>query len=228
MKKIMLILIETGILFLGLNSTYAQDVESEIKKNFSERQEAIDKKDYKSILKYKPRHYKKEHTPEEDLKLGTDKAGAVKEKIEEIILISPDRAFIKTTPALPFVPAPFNEGYYVVNEDGQWTFDALSFRYIRVLNELNDIMNLIFIFYKTEGRLPENMEELIRMDDKIKGYYDLFADMKSPYRYVIAGDNSCKVYSVGPDNQDNNGGELYKPQKGVLSAGDVVLTGEIF
>ncbi|MFH1338435.1 MAG: hypothetical protein ABIH40_01110 [Candidatus Omnitrophota bacterium] len=238
MKKVMIVSVGMIILFLYFGVADSQDVKSEIseafikseiRNAFSERQEAFKKNDYETIWKYWPELEKgisfkndirEMETWTKDLS-AEDVKTVYDEKIASITLISPERAFVETTP-----PSQF-KGYYLVKEEGNWKFTSCQRRNNLVIYRLGIISGQIKDFYKENQRLPSDIEEIIKFSPELENYvYDIYDGGKKPYRFSVS-DGEWKLYSLGPDGDDDKGKILYDQTQGLISDGDIVLAGEI-
>lgn len=230
MKKMtILLLIAIGVCLCRLGMAFPQNKEAEIYNIFIERQEAFKREDYSRLWEFEP-EYEKDVRFKNDIEemkiwiksLPPDGLEAMyKEKIINITFITPNRAYVETNPLPQF------GGYYLTKEDEKWRFDIPSYRYELVLRQLQDIGLQIIGFYKSNGKLPKDMEEIIEFDPQIKNYYDLFDDENKPYRFIATAEG-WKLYSLGPDSKDDGGEVVYDQTKGLFSAGDIVLTEKDF
>ena len=64
-------------------------------------------------------------------------------------------------------------------------------------------MDYIFRYYKDNGVLPDRIEPGIKE-------WPLDPFDERPMRYKKTGETSFIIYSVGPDEEDNNGERLWK------------------
>lgn len=226
MKKIItLLLIGIGIYLCKVDIACPENNEPELRNIFIARQEALKRKDYARLWEFYPEYEKVAHFKNniEEMKIHLESQPAdgfnsvYQEKITKITFITPSRVYVETDP-----PPPFG-GYYLVKEDGKWTFDFFSHRYNWVLAQLRDIGRWVMSFYEKYKRWPKDMEEIIEFDLRIKNYSDLFDAENKPYRFIATA-KGWKLYSLGPDSKDDKGEVVYNQAKGLFSAGDMVLT----
>ncbi|MFH1339232.1 MAG: hypothetical protein ABIH40_05275 [Candidatus Omnitrophota bacterium] len=226
-SKITISLVVFVIYLSGIVMAGPQDESPDIKeiyKIFRERQDAFRKKDYKKLWQLWPEFEKTDAFDNdlEDLKLWVEDPKLVeivcREKIADVVLITPERAFIEVIPTCLF------GGYYLIKEEGRWKFTSLTHHYLVVARYLQTIAQQIREFERKYERLPNDLTEIAEVYPGIKyQIYDLFDDERKPYRFVIFQD-TWKLYSLGPDSDDDGGVIIYNPENGLISGGDIVFT----
>lgn len=228
MKKIIISsLIVIAVCLSVIYMMSARNESSEIKeiyKIFYEKQDAFKKKDYERLWQFWPDFERTDPTNKdlEKLKLWVNDPELVRivcrEKIEDVIFITPKRAVIKV------IPPCFFGGYYLIKEKGRWKISILQDHYLVVAQQLQTIAQRIIGFRAKYGRLPAGLKEIVKAHPEIKyEICDLFDDKGKPYRFVISQD-AWKLYSLGPDSDDDGGNIIYNPENGLISDGDIVLS----
>ena len=78
--------------------------------------------------------------------------------------------------------------------------------------------------YYTDNRLfPQDVSQLTYPIAYIETIpQDPFNDQGKPYVYITNG-VTCRVYSLGPDSDDDFGNITYDPKNGNISNGDIVV-----
>ncbi|MCB2156495.1 hypothetical protein KQI84_16590 [bacterium] len=90
-------------------------------------------------------------------------------------------------------------------------------------NNLKTVSDWVIEYYRQRGQLPESLDELRRYGI---GYplNDPFSPGKTePFRYSKDSDSTWRVWSLGPDGLDNDGVLVYDEDRGLQSAGDIVI-----
>lgn len=216
-KGIIILLIGVATCLYSFNVAESQEKNSEvieISRIFLERQKAFKEKDYEKLWEFFP--YR------EDLRGFVDDPKnfqmVCEEKITNVILITPKRAFIEVTPSGPL------GGYYLIKKNEKWVFNVLYHHYLSVWRELKIISQQIKEFYERYEILPQDIEEIVQFYPEIENrIFDSFDDEKNPYRFLIS-DGRWKLYSIGPDSKDDGGTILYNPADGLISEGDIVFS----
>lgn len=143
-------------------------------------------------------------------------------KITKIVPVSPTKTLITFS-----WPGGRHESYVIATPDG-WKIYQLNAMLDTVKYELNLLKKAIESYYSDNIQLPSSLDDLIAPIEYIKQIpLDPLRDSYGePYAYIATAD-SCKIYSFGPDGNDDSGLIEYEPKDGFTGDGDIVLNIDI-
>lgn len=96
--------------------------------------------------------------------------------------------------------------FYFIREDGEWKYARVKI-YIDVVKEdLKFIAKAIKNYYKGNKKLPQTLSDLLQPIAYVNYIpLDLFSDNETPYIYKVINKTTYKLYSLGPDSDDDQG-----------------------
>lgn len=121
---------------------------------------------------------------------------------------------------------PLTRGLYLIKEDGEWkTANFLAYAK-RVKEDLEVLGKAIKDYYAVTQELPEILYDLLGLKStKLNNIpLDLFNDDNEHYVYKIINKNTYKLYSLGPDSDDDQGMVEWKSGVYEIGDGDIIKT----
>lgn len=135
--------------------------------------------------------------------------------------ITSDRAWIDAS-----IPEqPWFKGFYFIKEDGVWKDARLKLYILKAEQDLDSIAKAIGDYYKDNKKLPQTLNELLTPRPYMSVIpVDPFSDNGAPYVYKVINENNCRIYSIGPDSEDDGGEKVYEPKFGLptITDGDII------
>lgn len=131
--------------------------------------------------------------------------------------ISDKRIWVEAySPAVPL------KGFYLIMEGGRWRYARLNLYTAKAKEELRFISAAVKAYYEKNNRLPQELSDLTGPVP-----VDLFSDSQANYNYKAINERAYKLYSLGPDSDDDQARLEYSWQRQAISDGDIILSGEV-
>jgi type II secretory pathway pseudopilin PulG len=93
----------------------------------------------------------------------------------------------------------------------------------RVQAELRSINTGLESYFVDWNKYPQRLEQMTTPIAYITKIFNDPFNTSETYKYLLdSGKNSWKIYSLGPDQTDNEGEITYDPTNGTVSEGDIV------
>lgn len=117
---------------------------------------------------------------------------------------------------------PDFKGFYLIKEDGEWKFARMALYLKKVKEDIEFLGEEIQDYYRENQKLPQTLSDLLKPTPYISYIpLDLFNDNEAPYVYKVIAKTTCRIYSLGPDSDDDLGETVYQePEEGSLSISD--------